>query len=46
MERATVYTTLKLFLAEIKGCNVEKEADEVDGGIQIKVPIGLNISDI
>ncbi|MBS7650712.1 MAG: DNA-binding protein [Candidatus Bathyarchaeia archaeon] len=39
LERATVYTTLELFLAEIKGCNVEKRDDKIAGGIQIKLPI-------
>ncbi|MBS7625950.1 DNA-binding protein [Candidatus Bathyarchaeota archaeon] len=39
LERATVYTTLELFLAEIKGCNVEKQDDKIAGGVQIKLPI-------
>lgn len=40
LDRAIVYTTLELFLAEIKGCDVAKHKDEVAGGIQIKLPIG------
>jgi len=39
LEKATVYTTLELFLAEIKGCNVEKQNDKIAGGVQIKLPI-------
>ena len=40
LDRAIVYTTLELFLAEIKGCDVAKRNDEVAGGIQIELPIG------
>ena len=40
LDRATVYTTLELFLAEIRDCDVVKHKDEVAGGIQIKLPIG------
>ena len=40
LDRATVYTTLELFLAEIKESEVEKEPDICAGGIQIKLPIG------
>lgn len=40
LDRATVYTTLELFLAEIRDCDVVKNKDEVAGGIQIKLPIG------
>lgn len=40
LDRATVYTTIELFLAEIKGSQVMKIDDEVAGGIQIKLPIG------
>ncbi len=40
LDRAIVYTTLELFLAEIRGCDVMKHKDEVSGGIQIRLPIG------
>jgi predicted DNA-binding protein with PD1-like motif len=40
LDRAIVYTTLELFLAEIKESKVEKESDNIAGGIQIKLPIG------
>jgi predicted DNA-binding protein with PD1-like motif len=40
LDRAIVYTTLELFLAEVKGCDVAKHRDEISGGIQIKLPIG------
>jgi predicted DNA-binding protein with PD1-like motif len=40
LDRAIVYTTLELFLAEIKGSDVAKHKDQVAGGIQIKLPIG------
>jgi predicted DNA-binding protein with PD1-like motif len=40
LDRAIVYTTLELFLAEIKESEVEKEPDKIAGGIQIKLPIG------
>lgn len=40
LDRATVYTTLELFLAEIKESEVEKEPDSDAGGIQIKLPLG------
>ena len=40
LDRAIVYTTLELFLAEIKESKVEKEPDNIAGGIQIKLPIG------
>jgi len=40
LDRATVYTTIELFLAEIKGSQVMKIDDEVAGGTQIKLPIG------
>ncbi len=40
LDKAIVYTTLELFLAEIKGCDLVKSEDEVSGGIQIKLPIG------
>ena len=39
LDRGIVYTTLELFLAEIRGCNVEKSKDDLAGGIQIKLPI-------
>ncbi len=40
LDRATVYTTIELFLAEIRSCSAVKHRDEVAGGIQIKLPIG------
>lgn len=40
LDRAIVYTTLELFLAEIRESKVEKEPDKIAGGIQIKLPIG------
>ena len=40
LDRAIVYTTLELFLAEIKESKVEKGPDKIAGGIQIKLPIG------
>ena len=40
LDRAIVYTTLELFLAEIKESKVEKEPNNIAGGIQIKLPIG------
>jgi len=40
LDKATVYTTLELFLAEIRDCDVVKNKDQVAGGIQIKLPIG------
>jgi hypothetical protein len=40
LDRAIVYTTLELFLAEIRKSKVEKESDTIAGGIQIKLPIG------
>ncbi len=40
LDRAIVYTTLELFLAEIKESDVEKEPDSTAGGIQIKLPLG------
>jgi predicted DNA-binding protein with PD1-like motif len=39
LDKATVYTTLELFLAEIRDCDVVKNKDEAAGGIQIKLPI-------
>lgn len=40
LDRAIVYTTLELFLAEIRDSKVEKEPDKIAGGIQIRLPIG------
>ena len=40
LDRAIVYTTLELFLAEIRESKVQKEPDKIAGGIQIKLPIG------
>ena len=42
LDRAIVYTTLELFLAEIKGCDLVKNEDEVSGGLQIKLPMGTD----
>ncbi|WP_455278321.1 PPC domain-containing DNA-binding protein [[Eubacterium] cellulosolvens] len=39
LDRAIVYTTLELFLAEIRNSKVEKEPDKIAGGIQIRLPI-------
>jgi predicted DNA-binding protein with PD1-like motif len=40
LDRATVFTTLELFMAEIKGPEIVKHKDGIAGGIQIKLPIG------
>jgi predicted DNA-binding protein with PD1-like motif len=40
LDRATVYTTIELFLAEVRGSQVFKTDDANAGGIQISLPIG------
>ncbi|MEM4250678.1 MAG: DNA-binding protein, partial [Candidatus Bathyarchaeia archaeon] len=41
LDRATVYTTIELFLAEVRGSRVFKADDLGAGGIQISLPIGV-----
>lgn len=39
LETAIVYTTIELFLAEVRQSTVEKQDDEIAGGQQIRLPI-------